>query len=80
MHPLEIVIYIISVIVLIIGLLLSNSGSAGGLASLSNQDLEIFKKTKDRGLIKVLQIAMFSLVFILILIAVLYRIFLANTI
>lgn len=80
MHPLEIVIYIISVIVLIIGLLLSNSGSSGGLASLSNQDLEIFKKTKDRGLIKVLQIAMFSLVFILILIAVLYRIFLANTI
>ncbi|WP_033159854.1 preprotein translocase subunit SecG [Mycoplasmoides alvi] len=59
MNAIEVIMFIMSVIALIIGLLLSNSGSTGGLASLSGQDLEIFKKTKDRGLIKILQILMF---------------------
>ncbi|MDQ0514339.1 preprotein translocase subunit SecG [Mycoplasmoides fastidiosum] len=78
MSTLEIVIYVIAVIILIIGLLLSNSGSTGGLAALSGQDLEIFKKTKDRGSIKILQIVMFSLVFLLLIIAVVYRIVVAS--
>lgn len=78
MHLFEVIAYLLSIIILAIALLLSNSGSSGGLASLSSQDLEIFKKTKDRGLVKFLQIAMFSLIFVLILVAVLYRIFWAN--
>jgi preprotein translocase subunit SecG len=32
--------------------MLSSSGSTQGLASMNGQDLELFKKTKDRGLIK----------------------------
>lgn len=80
MNPIEIIIYIISIIILIIGLLLSNSGSTGGLAALSGQDLEIFKKTKDRGSIKNLQIIMFALVFLLIVLAVLYRVFVIKNI
>ena len=59
MSAIEVIMFIMSIVALVTGLLLSNSGSTGGLASLSGQDLEIFKKTKDRGLIKVLQIVMF---------------------
>ncbi|WP_391591664.1 Protein translocase SecG subunit [[Mycoplasma] cavipharyngis] len=80
MSTLEIIVYVIAIIILIIGLLLSNSGSTEGLASLSGQDLEIFKKTKDRGSIKILQIIMFSLVFLLVIVGIVYRIVIANQI
>ena len=59
MTPIFIVMFIFGIIALIIGLLLSSSGSTTNLLSTGGQDLELFKKTKDRGFIKILQIAMF---------------------
>ena len=47
---------IISSIFIILGLMLSSSGSTGGFTVNNGQDLELFKKTKDRGFIKLLQI------------------------
>lgn len=54
-----IIILIVAIIIVILGLLLSGTGSNAGLGSISGQDLEIFKKTKDRGIIKILQFIMF---------------------
>ena len=51
--------FILGIIALLIGLLLSSSGSTTNLLSTGGQDLELFKKTKDRGFIKILQIVMF---------------------
>ena len=59
MTPIFIVMFIFGIIALVIGLLLSSSGSTTNLLSTGGQDLELFKKTKDRGFIKILQIAMF---------------------
>ncbi len=50
-----VIILIVALLCIIIGLLLSSSGSTGGLNNISAQELEIFKRTKDRGLIKILQ-------------------------
>ena len=61
MDVIGIVMIVISVICLVIGLLLSGSGSTSGLSAIAGQDLELFKKTKDRGLIKILQMVMFIL-------------------
>jgi preprotein translocase subunit SecG len=55
---------------LIIGLLLSGSGSTTGLTALAGQDLELFKKTKDRGFVKILQMVMFILMFIIFTVAI----------
>ncbi len=73
MDVIEIIFYIIASVSLVIALLLSGSGSSNGLNSMPAADLEIFKKTKDRGLTKILQIILFILVFILILLALVYR-------
>lgn len=59
MTPIFIVMFIFGIIALVIGLFLSSSGSTTNLLSTGGQDLELFKKTKDRGFIKILQIAMF---------------------
>lgn len=59
MTPIFVVMFILGIIALLIGLLLSSSGSTTNLLSTGGQDLELFKKTKDRGFIKILQIAMF---------------------
>lgn len=59
MTPIFIVMFIFGIIALVIGLLLSSSGSTTNLLSTGGQDLELFKKTKDRGFIKILQIVMF---------------------
>jgi len=40
---------IIAALCIILGLLLSKSGSSSGITTMSGQDMEIFKKTKDRG-------------------------------
>ena len=61
MDIIGIVMIVISVICLVIGLLLSGSGSTSGLSAIAGQDLELFKKTKDRGTIKILQMIMFIL-------------------
>lgn len=73
MTAIQIVMFILAVMTLAIGLLLSNSGNTGGLASLSGQDLEIFKKTKDRGLIKVLQIVMFIMMLLFLLLGLVFH-------
>ncbi len=70
MIAIVIVCSILAILCFIIGLLLSKSGSSGGLASLAGQDLEIFKKTKDRGWTKWLQVLMFIFTIILIIVAI----------
>jgi preprotein translocase subunit SecG len=55
-------------------LLLSPSGSTSGLSAMAGQDLELFKKTKDRGFIKVMQMVMFSLVLVLMVVCIVYRV------
>jgi preprotein translocase subunit SecG len=54
--------------------LLSPSGSTSGLSAMAGQDLELFKKTKDRGFIKVMQMVMFSLVLVLMVVCIVYRV------
>ena len=71
---LTIVLILFSVLALIIGLLLSRTSPSGGLSSLNGQDLEIFKKTKDRGWTKGLQVFMFLLTIVMILIIIFYRV------
>jgi len=64
MSTITIIILVVMIISLVIGLLLSGSGTTTGLAALSGQDLELFRKTKDRGFIKILQIIMFLIAFL----------------
>ncbi len=59
---------ILAILCFIIGLILSKTGTSSGLTNLSGQDLEIFRKTKDRGIIKFFQILMFILSIVLIII------------
>lgn len=74
MTGIEIFLFILAIIILIVGLLLSYAGTpGGGLAALAGEDLELFRKTKDRGVIKILQIIMFMLVIILIAIGITVR-------
>lgn len=68
MLALTIFLSVLAIICLIIGLILSKSGSSSGLTNLVGQDLEIFKKSKDRGIIKFFQILMFILTIILIVV------------
>jgi preprotein translocase subunit SecG len=60
------IILVFAVIIIVVGLLLSSSGSTTGLTVSSGQDLELFKKTKDRGLVKLLQIIMYVSLFIVL--------------
>ena len=64
---------VIGVIAIIVGLLLSSSGSTSGLSSMAGQDLELFKKTKDRGFIKVMQMVMFFLLLLSVVIMIVHR-------
>jgi preprotein translocase subunit SecG len=54
--------------------MLSGSGSTTGLTAIAGQDLELFKKTKDRGFVKVLQMAMFVLMLAMIILAVIFQV------
>nr|WP_318023481.1 preprotein translocase subunit SecG [Ureaplasma diversum] len=74
MMALTIVLILFGVLAMIVGLLLSRTSPTGGLSSLNGQDLEIFKKTKDRGWIKGLQVFMFLLTITIILIIIFYRV------
>lgn len=73
MDAIQIVMFVLAGFSLLFGLLLSNSGSTSGLASLSGQDLEIFKKTKDRGIIKVLQIFMFVIMILFLVLGLVFH-------
>ena len=64
---------VIGIIAIIVGLLLSSSGSTSGLSSMAGQDLELFKKTKDRGFIKVMQMVMFFLLLLSVVIIIVHR-------
>jgi preprotein translocase subunit SecG len=66
------ILIVLSILCLIVGLLLSGSGSTAGLNSIVGQDLELFKKTKDRGFIKILQMFLFSMMLVMIVLAILY--------
>jgi len=74
MNVSTIVLLVIAVICLIIGLLLSGSGSTSGLSAIAGQDLELFKKTKDRGFVKIMQMIMFVLMIILIVLAIVFQV------
>jgi preprotein translocase subunit SecG len=65
-----IILVVLSAVCLVVGLLLSGSGSTTGLTAIAGQDLELFKKTKDRGFIKILQMLMFFLMFAMITVAI----------
>jgi preprotein translocase subunit SecG len=69
------IILVLAVIIIVIGLLLSSSGSTTGLTVSSGQDLELFKKTKDRGLVKILQILMYIALFVVLILVILGAIF-----
>ncbi len=73
MEWLEILFYVLAGVALICALLLSGHGSSNGLNSISSSELELFKKTKDRGFIKGLQIFLFLLTILLILVGLLLR-------
>ena len=66
MNAISIVMFVFGGIALLIGLLLSGSGTGAGLNAQAGQDLELFKKTKDRGFVKILQIIMFLVTLILL--------------
>lgn len=66
-----VIILVVALVCIILGLLLSSSGASAGLTNISGQDLEIFKKNKDRGFIKIIQVILFiSLIVLSVLIIV----------
>lgn len=74
MSALEIVFYVLAIISFIIALLLSSHGNSGGINPIAGNDIELFKKTKDRGIVKIMQFILFVLVFVLIGIGIVIRI------
>ncbi|MDE6473077.1 MAG: preprotein translocase subunit SecG [Ureaplasma sp.] len=66
---------ILAVLCVIVGLILSRAGTSGGLTSIMGQDLEIFKKSKDRGIMKFFQILMFVMAVVLLFIVLIVHIF-----
>ena len=69
-----IVFIVIGAIAILAGLLLSSSGSTSGLSAMAGQDLELFKKTKDRGFVKGMQMLMFLLIFIGIIVLIVAKV------
>jgi preprotein translocase subunit SecG len=68
-----VILLILSILCLIVGLMLSPAGSTTGLTAMAGQDLELFRKTKDRGIIKILQIIMFILMILCLLLCILVK-------
>lgn len=73
MQALEIVFYVLAIIALIIALLLSSNGNSSGINPIAGNDIELFKKTKDRGIVKILQFVLFVFVLVLITIGLIIR-------
>lgn len=69
----DIVFYVLAIVALIIALLLSGHGNTGGISPTSGNEIELFKKTKDRGIVKVLQLILFVMVFVLLGIGIAIR-------
>lgn len=74
MNAWTVILIVIGAIATIVGLLISPSGATSGLSAMAGQDLELFKKTKDRGFIKVMQMLLFFLVFVVLIILIVYKI------
>lgn len=68
MSALEIIFYVFAIISFVIALLLSGHGNTGGITPMSGNDIELFKKTKDRGIVKIMQFILFVLILVLIVI------------
>ncbi len=66
MLVIAIVMFVLAGVALVVGLLLSGSGTGASLNNVAGQDLELFKKTKDRGFVKILQIIMFIIMLVMI--------------
>ncbi|AFN65421.1 preprotein translocase subunit SecG [Mycoplasma wenyonii str. Massachusetts] len=66
------VIFSLAFILLVLGLLLSSSGSTGGFSVLSGYDIELFKKTKDYGIVKILKLLMFLCTLLLFILCISY--------
>ncbi len=73
MDALQIIFYVLAIVAFIIALLLSGHGNTGGITPMSGNDIELFKKTKDRGVVKMLQFVLFVLVFVLITIGLIIK-------
>lgn len=73
----EILFYTLAIISFIIALLLSSHGNTGGISPVAGTDIELFKKTKDRGIVKILQFVLFVMVFVLIGLGIVYRLVLS---
>lgn len=69
MGSLDIVLFVIAIITIICGLLLSRSGTGSGISAVSGQDIELFKNTKSRGIIKYVEYLMFASGFACIVLA-----------
>ncbi len=69
-----VIILVVALVCIVIGLLLSSSGASAGLSNTSGQDLEIFKKTKDRGIVKILQIIFFILIIIITVLIIVFSV------
>ncbi|MGL5630501.1 MAG: preprotein translocase subunit SecG [Mycoplasmoidaceae bacterium] len=72
----EIIIFVLIGLAFLIAVLLSGHGSPAGLSGMTGQDLELFKQTKDRGIVKVLQIFLFLSIIIIITSLIIYRVLL----
>lgn len=69
-----VIILVVSLVCIILGLLLSSSGASAGLTNISGQDLEIFKKNKDRGFIKIIQVILFIAIIVISVLIVVFSI------
>lgn len=78
MEWLDILFYVLAIIAFIIALLLSGSGNTGGISPTSGNEIELFKKTKDRGAVKVMQFILFIFVFVLIALGIVIRLVVYN--
>lgn len=69
----SIIIFVLMAVAFLIAMSLSGNGSPSGLGVISGQDLEIFKRTKDRGAVKILQIILFMVILLVIIALVVYQ-------
>ncbi|CAF1459063.1 unnamed protein product, partial [Didymodactylos carnosus] len=59
LSTLDTILFVLAFLAIVCGMLLSKSGSGGGISALSGQEIELFKKSKSRGFIRYVQVAMF---------------------
>ncbi|MCF0218064.1 MAG: preprotein translocase subunit SecG [Malacoplasma sp.] len=74
MHAVEIIFYVLAIIAFVLALLLSKHGNTSGITPMSGNDIELFKKTKDRGIVKIIQFILFVLVIVLIALGIVAKI------